>query len=116
MKKNRPSRQCLTGCTDRAYAAGTPSSSTRIVEPSVATTEWVRKGPMPENTRRNSDNVGEKTNLGGQVSAADSGLNAVRTIHSTGRKNAMPTTHARTAQPARPDISLNLRGRGGSAV
>src|SRR5258708_36751327 len=112
MKKNRPSRQCLTGCTDRAYAAGTPSSSTRIVEPSVATTEWVRKGPMPENTRRNSDSVGLKTNLGGQVWAADSGLNAVITIHSTGRKNAIPTTHATIPQPTFPDISRSLRGPG----
>src|ERR1022692_1020696 len=102
MKKKRPSRQCLTGCTDRAYAAGTPSSTTRIVDPTVATTEWVRKGPMPEKTRRNSDSVGRKMNLGGQVSAADSGLNAVSTIHNTGRKKAIATTQATIPQPARP--------------
>src|SRR5580700_2148614 len=110
MKKNRPSRQRLTGCTDRAYEAGTPSSSTRIVDPTVAITECVRNGPIPENTSRNSARVGVKTNWGGQVSAADSGLNAVTTIHSTGRKNAIPTIHARIPQPARPDISRNLRG------
>src|ERR1700745_1922042 len=104
MKKNRPSRQRGTGCTDSAYAAGTPSSSTRTVETVVAISEWVPHGPQPENTSRNSDSVGLKTNLGGQVWAADSGLNAVSTIHSTGRKNAIPTTQARTPPPTCPDI------------
>src|SRR5262249_60341647 len=98
-KKNRPSRQGLTGRTDRAYAAGTPSSSTRIVEPTVAMIEWVRKGPMPVTASRNSDSVGVKMNLGGQVSAADSGLNAVRTIPSTRRENHNPPAPPRTAQP-----------------
>src|SRR5215469_6918447 len=112
MKKNRPSRQCGTGCTDRAYAAGTPSSSTRTVETVVAISEWVTYGPQPEKTRRNCDSVGEKTNLGGQVWAADSGLNAVSTIHSTGRKNAIPTTHATMPQPTVLDIWRNLCGPG----
>ena len=67
---------------------------------------------MPEKTRRNSASVGLKMNLGGQVSAADSGLNAVITIHSTGRKNAIPTTHARIPQPTFPAISRNLCGPG----
>src|SRR5436305_8220890 len=104
MKKNRPSRQCGTGCTDRAYAAGTPSTSTRTVETVVAISEWVTYGPQPENTSRNWASVGLKVNFGGQVWAADSGLNAVSTIHSTGRKNAMPTTQASTPQPSCPDI------------
>src|ERR1700685_1483897 len=80
MKKNSPSRQCLTGCTDSAYAAGTPRTSTTMVEPAVAMTEWARNGPMPAKTSRNSARVGLKVNLGGQVSAADSGLNAVISI------------------------------------
>src|SRR5215470_3616047 len=112
MKKNRPSRQCGTGCTDSAYAAGTPSASTRTVETVVAISEWVTYGPQPENTSRNWASVGLKTNLGGQVWAADSGLNAVSTIHSTGRKNAIPTTHERTPQPTFPAISRSLCGPG----
>src|ERR1700745_4082897 len=121
MKKNRPSRQCGTGCTDSAYAAGTPSSSTRSVETVVAISECVTNGPQPEKTRRNWPSGGEKMNLGGQVWAADSGLNAVSTIHSTGRKNAIPTTHARTPQPTCPDIRRNRSPAGswsrtGSAV
>src|SRR6185437_8390517 len=112
MKKNRPSRQRGTGCTDRAYAAGTPSTSTRTVETVVAISEWVTYGPQPENTSRNCASVGLNTNLGGQVWAADSGLNAVSTIHSTGRKNAMPTTQARTPQPTCPDIRRNLSAAG----
>src|SRR5690348_8714119 len=111
MKKNSPSRQCLTGRTDNAYAAGTASSSTRIVEPSVAMIEWVRNGPMPVTASRNSDRVGVKMNLGGQVSAADSGLNAVSTIHSTGMKNTIATAQATTVQPACPDHSRRRRER-----
>src|SRR5260221_13668884 len=79
-----------------------PSSSTRIVEPTVASAECVRNGPMLEKAELNSDSVGLKANLGGHVSAADSGLNAVMTIHSTGRKNAIATTQPRTVQPTRP--------------
>ena len=67
---------------------------------------------MPEKTSRNSARVGLKVNLGGQVSAADSGLNAVMIIHSTGRKNAIPTTHARIPQPTLPAISRNFCGPG----
>src|SRR5258707_444328 len=61
-----------------------------------------RNGPMLEKAELNSDSVGLKANLGGHVSAADSGLNAVMTIHSTGRKNAMATTQPSTVQPTRP--------------
>src|SRR6201987_5561678 len=120
MKKNTPSRQCGTGCTDSAYAAGTPSASTRTVETVVAISEWVTYGPQPENTSRNWASVGLKTNFGGQVCAADSGLNAVSTIHSAGRKNAIPTTQAKTAQPTcplirRPPRPAGARSRTGAA-
>src|SRR5579862_1301286 len=90
-----------------AYAAGTASTKTSRVDTTVAITEWVTYGPHPAKTSRNSASVGLKVNLGGQVSAADSGLNAVITIHSTGRKNATPTTHAMRPQPICPDISRN---------
>ncbi len=53
-------------------------------------------------------------NLGGQVSAADSGLNAVITIHSTGMKKPMPTTQPSTVHPARRDISRARRPRLGA--
>src|SRR5689334_12313321 len=121
MKKNSPSRQCGTGCTDNAYAAGMPSASTSRVETVVAISEWVTYGPQPENTSRNWASVGVNTNLGGQVWAADSGLNAVSSIHSTGRKNAMPTTQASTPQPTCPVIrrarsAAGSRSRTGTAV
>src|SRR5258708_16124747 len=79
-----------------------PSSSTRIVEPTVASAECVRNGPMLEKAELNSDSVGLKANVGGHVSAADSGLNAVMTIHNTGRKNAIATTPPSLVQPTRP--------------
>src|ERR1700761_9022352 len=105
MKKNSVSRHLRTGRMASAYAAGRASSSTRTVEPIVGSAEGAICGHMPRNSRGNSDKVGRKVNLGGQVSAADSGLNAVITIHSTGRKKAMPTTHPRAVQPALPENS-----------
>ena len=45
------------------------------------------------------------------VWAADSGLNAVSTIHSTGMKNTIATAQARTVQPACPDHSRRRRER-----
>src|SRR5258707_13046765 len=93
MKKNSPSRQRLTGYTDKAYPAGTASTSTRIVEPTVANAEWVRNGPLFAKAELNTDSLGLKANRGGHVSAAASGLKGVIIIHSTGRKNAIATTH-----------------------
>src|SRR5258708_20988790 len=108
-KKTRRSRQRLTGYTDKAYAAGTASTSTRIVEPRVANGEWVRNGPIFAKAELNSDSVGLKANRGGHVSAAASGLKAVIIIHSTGRKNAIATTHPRTVQPMSPGHRRVLR-------
>src|SRR5258707_15677379 len=70
MKKNSPSRQRLTGYTDRAYAAGMASSNTRIVEPTVANAEWVRNGPIFAKAALNSDSVGLEANRGGHGPAA----------------------------------------------
>src|SRR3984885_10486541 len=118
MKKNSESRHLPTGRIDSAYAAGSASTSTTMVEPMVAIAECSMYGSMPLKTSRNSLRVGLKVNLGGHVSAADSGLNAVITIHSTGMKKPMPTTQPSTVQPARLDISRARRlrfGAGGAA-
>src|SRR3984893_12567843 len=80
MKKNRESRHLPTGRIDSEYDAGSASTSTRMVEPMVAIAECSRYGPIPLKTSRNWLRVGLKVNFGGQVSAADSGLNAVSTI------------------------------------
>src|ERR1700678_789541 len=114
MKKNSESRQPPTGRIDSAYAAGSATTSTTMVEPMVAIAECSMNGSMPLKTVRNSDSVGLKVNLGGQVSAADSGLNAVITIHSTGMKKPMPTTQPSTVQPARPETSRARRRRLGT--
>src|SRR6201996_1417395 len=85
-----------------------------MVEPTVAIAECSMNGPKPLKTSRNWLRVGLKVNLGGQVSAADSGLKAVITIHSTGMKKPMPTTQPSTVQPARRDISRARRPRLGA--
>src|SRR3984957_8980782 len=98
MKKNSESRQPRTGRIDSAYAAGSASTSTTMVEPIVAIAECSMNGSIPLNTMRNSLRVGLKVNFGGQVSAADSGLNAVITIHRIGMKKAIPATQPSTVQ------------------
>src|SRR6202042_2489831 len=118
MKKNSESRQPRTGRIDSAYAAGSASTRTRMVEPTVAMAECSMNGQAgvaPLKTTRNSASGGVKVNFGGQVSADASGLNAVITIHSTGMKKAMPTTQPSTVQPARLYISRARRRRLGSA-
>ena len=47
MKKNNASDVLRTGRSDSANAAGTPSSSTRIVDMPVANTEFSMAGPIP---------------------------------------------------------------------
>ena len=47
MKKNSASDVLRTGRSDSANAAGTPSSSTRIVDMPVANIEFSIAGPMP---------------------------------------------------------------------
>ena len=76
---------------------------------------------MPEKTRRNSASVGLKMNLGGQVSAADSGLNAVM-HHPQHRQEERDPHHPREhppahvarhlAEPLRPRLTV-LRRHGG---
>src|ERR1700722_11478410 len=108
MKKNSESRHLPTGRIDSAYAAGSATASTTTVEPTVAMAECSRYGQAgvaPLKTSRNSASVGLKVNLGGQVSAEASGLNAVRIIHRIGRKKARPATQPSPVQPAMADIS-----------
>lgn len=47
MKKNRASFVLRTGRSDSANAAGTPSTSTRIVDMAVANAEFSSAVPMP---------------------------------------------------------------------
>src|SRR5580693_5734220 len=105
MKKNITSRVFLTGRSDSANAHGVASSSTRIVETIVANAELATYGHRPLlNTALYWDNVGEKTMCGVLVYASASVLNEVSTIHSTGKKNTIPTT-----QPTMPQVRLLLR-------
>ncbi|SLA09647.1 Uncharacterised protein [Mycobacteroides abscessus subsp. abscessus] len=90
MKKNRASLVLRTGRSDSAKAAGTPRSNTRIVETTVAHNEFSSGVPIPaSNTLRNCCRVGVKKKVGGLVAASLSCLNAVNTIHNTGKKNPM---------------------------
>src|SRR6476620_8431139 len=76
MKKNSASEVLRTGRNDRAKAAGTPSSSTRIVDIAVANTEFSIAGPMPwSKTAEYWSRVGVKNSVGGLVAASLSCLN-----------------------------------------
>src|SRR5579859_6545975 len=64
MKKNSESRHLPTGWMDSAYAAGSASTSTTMVEPTVAIAECSMYGPIPLKTSRNWLRVGLKVNFG----------------------------------------------------
>src|ERR1700749_470606 len=105
MKKNSTSRVFFTGRSDSANAQGVARASTRIVETMVANAELATYGHSPlENTALYCDRVGEKMMCGVLVYAPASVLNEVSTIHSTGKKNTIPTT-----QPTIPQVRLLLR-------
>ena len=97
MKKNRASEVLRTGRSDSANAAGTPRSSTRIVDIAVANTEFSIAGPMPwSKTAEYWSSVGAKNSFGGLVAASLSCLNDVSTIQNTGKKKPSPTSQATT--------------------
>src|SRR5688500_6039579 len=89
MKKNSASRTLTTGRMLSAYAAGTASTSTRSVDPTLALSELIRYGIMSRpKTTWNWSSVRSGAKVGGMVAAWLSGLNAVNTIHATGKKKA----------------------------
>src|ERR1700744_5818668 len=105
MKKNSTSRVFLTGRSDSANAHGVASSRTRMVETIVAKAELATYGHRPLlKTALYWGNVGEKTMVGVVGYAPASVLNEVIPIHSTGKKNTIPTT-----QPTMPQVRLLLR-------
>src|ERR1700761_899447 len=115
MKKNSESRHRAIGRIDSAYAAGVASTSTSRTETTVAIAELTRNGPRPLlNTCLYSSRVGVKTNFGGVVYAADSGLNEVSTIQNTGKKKMMAANHA-TVPQASPPRRCRRRRRGGAS-
>src|SRR5882672_11043673 len=117
MKKNSTSRVLATGRSDTANAAGMANSSTRMVEITVANSELSRAGAAPEaRTSLNCSRVGAKNSLGGLVYASASCLNAVSTIHSTGKKNTMPTTQDTMAMTTRPAELFLGRGSSGAVA
>src|SRR5690242_2923982 len=91
---------------DSAYAAGMDSSNTRMVEVTLADSEFASAGhglpPPPKNSRYPWKVSGANTD-GGLVAAFGSLCREVSSIHSTGRTNSTPTTHATTVSttPAR---------------
>src|SRR3954466_756607 len=106
-KKNRTSCHFSTGRTDSAYAAGRPSRMTSAVEAIVTQNELSRAELSPPlRTASNWSSVGEKTNLGGDVKASRSCLNAVSTIQSTGKNIPSATIHpsAERTPPTRREL------------
>jgi len=110
MKKNSTSLVFSTGRMLTAYAAGIANRITRIVETTVAMTEFHRYPPAPaSNTALYWSSVGVKKNLGGLAAASASCLNEVSTIHRTGMKNPRASSHVNrvsAADPAPPPVRL----------
>src|SRR2546428_8166662 len=68
MKKKSTSRVRLTGLMASAYAAGSPRTKTKNVEPMLAIAELMKKGgKSPDRTSWNSARVGVKKMVGGEL-------------------------------------------------
>src|SRR6478735_2912972 len=100
-KKNSTSVHLRTGRIDRAYAAGNASSSTRIVERTLAVSELSRDGhgPAAKKVWYPSRLSGARTS-GGFFAASVSLWNEVSTIQNTGSAKSRPMTQARTPSRA----------------
>src|SRR5215831_12573793 len=97
MKKNSTSRDLLTGLMASAYAAGRPSTSTNSVEPMLAIAELMKNGgKSPDSTSWNSDRVGAKKIVGGELAACGSVLRPSSHIHRTGKKKTNTTNQPTT--------------------
>src|SRR5712692_528785 len=97
MKKKSTSCVRLTGLMASAYAAGSPRTKTSSVDPMLATAELMKNGgKSPDRTSWNSDRVGTKKIVGGELAACGSVLRPSSHIHSTGKKNTNTTSQPTT--------------------
>src|SRR3954463_15696026 len=96
-KKNSTSVHLRTGRMDRAYAAGKDSSSTRIVDSTLAVREFASEGhgEAPLLAPKNSlypCRVSGAASDGGLVAAASSEWNEVSSMYRMGTTNRSPTS------------------------
>src|SRR2546428_12959941 len=94
MKKKSTSCVRLTGLMANAYAAGSPRTRTKSVEPTLAIAELMKNGgKSPEITSWNSKREGKKKTAGGGLGSGRFVLSASRQIHRNGK------TETRTHKP-----------------
>src|SRR4030088_738570 len=99
MKKKSTSCVRLTGLMASAYAAGSPRTRTKKVEPMLAIAELMKNGgECPDITSWNSSRVGTKKIVGGELAACGSVLKASNHIHRTGKKKTRTTNQPITVQ------------------
>src|ERR1700704_2209091 len=101
MKKKSTSCVRLTGLMASAYAAGSPRTRTKKVEPMLAIAELMKNGgKSPDSTAWNSSRVGAKKIVGGELAACGSVFRDSSHIHRTGKKKMnttnQPTTDHKT--------------------
>src|ERR1700730_4323495 len=113
MKKNSTSCVRLTGLMASAYAAGSPRTRTRNVEPTLAIAELMKKGgKSPDITVWNSSSVGTKKIVGGELAACGSVFSASSHIHRTGKKKTnttnQPTTDHKTFEVGNRPVDITL--------
>src|SRR6478672_11442948 len=100
-KKNSTSVHLRTGRIDRAYAAGNASRITRVVEMTLAVSEFSRAGQRhaAKNDWYPSRLSGAKT-TGGFLAASVSLCNEVSSIQKTGSAKSRPTMQDSTPSSA----------------
>src|SRR3989442_13866875 len=103
MKKKSTSCVRLTGLMANAYAAGSPRTRTKSVEPTLAIAELMKNGgKSPDITSWNSNRVGTKKTGGGELAARGFVLRGSSHIPRTGKKKKnttkQPPNHPRTLE------------------
>src|SRR2546428_12966609 len=117
MKKKSTSCVRLTGLMGNAYAAGSPRTRTKSGEPTLAIAELMKNGgKSPDITSWNSNRVGTKKTVGGELAACGSVLSASSHIHRTGKKKTnttnQPTTDQSTFEVGKPPAGKPMALRG----
>src|SRR2546427_10620866 len=107
MKKKSTSCVRLTGLMANAYAAGSPRTRTKSVEPTLAIAELMKNGgEAPDITSWNSNRGGTKKTVGGGLGACGSVLRGSRHNHKKGKKKTktpnQPPTHQSTFEVGQP--------------
>src|SRR3989442_10664066 len=99
MKKKSTSCVRLTGLMANAYAAGSPRTRTKSVEPTLAIAELMKNGgKWPDITSWNYNREGTKKTVGGELGTCGYYFDVSGHLHRTGEEKTNTTNQPTTDQ------------------